>query len=351
MLQAETASSALAMVDSSPTVPSSTPTTSNMGRPLKRKREEFARPRPASYAADQNLSLADLLRRSETARVAPAPPGNSYNNFLQGAAAVAYELPSWQKPPPSINRSAGGQPFPLPYQPQTKSTPAQPRTPIQPSNSRPPMAGASQHSGPGLYTVMKVKTTPKSRSLQQSFQAPMNEQLQSRPQAVLACTSCRIAKRRCDEARPMCGLCVKLNKTECHYEGPTHAPNVATGSQRQDVGYDHAHQQSAGFAQPPLQPAQGPGHGSAGKQAETVVTQGASQHVPSKPSQQAPVPIAPMQQPSQPSWDNEVSTQHTPLASWSQDSSWPSQGSPPLQAWGNVTMAQQHSPDPWYPKR
>ncbi|CAK1365338.1 hypothetical protein CB0940_08923 [Cercospora beticola] len=356
MLQAETASSALAMVDSSPTVSRPAPTTSNMGRPLKRKREEFARPRPASYAADQSLSLADLLRRSETARVAPAPPGNSYNNFLQGAAAVAYELPSWQKPPPSINRPPGGQPFPLPYQPQTKSTPAQPQTPIQPSNSRPPMAGGSQHSGPGLYTVMKVKNTPKSRSLQQSYQAPMNEQLQSKPQAVLACTSCRIAKRRCDEARPMCGLCVKLNKTECHYEGPTtHVPNATGASQQQGVGNGPAHQRPAGLALPSLQPAQGPGQSSGGKQTETDVTQGASQHVQSaQPSQQAPVPIAPMQQQSQPSWDNEVSPQHTPLASWSQDPSlqqWPSQGSPPLQAWGNITMAQQPSPDPWYPKR
>ncbi|KAM3416528.1 hypothetical protein BST61_g8118 [Cercospora zeina] len=82
LLQAETASSALAMVDS-PTVSRPVATNSNIGRPLKRKREDLTRPTHTDQAADSSLSLADLLRQSAAARVPPSPSENSFRTLYR----------------------------------------------------------------------------------------------------------------------------------------------------------------------------------------------------------------------------------------------------------------------------
>ncbi|KAF2213842.1 hypothetical protein CERZMDRAFT_117109 [Cercospora zeae-maydis SCOH1-5] len=352
MLQAETASSALAMVDS-PTAPRSVATTSNIGRPLKRKREDFTRPIYTSPNPDSSLSLADLLKQSAAAGVPPSPSENSFSKFIQGAAAVAYELPTWQKPPPSMNRSAGGPSYQMPYQPQARTAsasnstaPAHPPPLSQPTQSQRPAPGFTQSSGPGLYTIMKVKNPPKFRPSHQNFQTlPHTEQFGShtRPRSAVACTSCRIAKRRCDEVRPICGLCVKLKKTECHYEGPA-LQSAASG------------QRSPGLAQPPVQPSQGSDQGSMERQAESNATQSNPQSIQSaQPSQHTSATLAPKQEKSQTSWDNDSSSsQHKPLASWPQGSHmppWPSQGPHSLQTWGNVAIPKPASPDPWFPKR
>lgn len=366
MLQAETASSALALVKPPPA--QSGPSTSNIGRPLKRKRDETA---PPGRLSDPPLSLADLLRQSETAK-APPPTNESGGKSTPGAAAVAYELPSWQTPPPALRQSADGLPYPLPYQPKGRKmvvtaltppsgTSAALKNPPHPKNFQQFRVSSStparkQPASQGLFTTMKMVPTNKTplRWPQQSQQSQMNPPsatqfvAQSRHRSVLACTNCRLAKRRCDEGRPHCGACSKTGRLDCKYEAPAGWKAIMSADSQQSPTQQNTSstlaQSTPNSAQPTTQSAQSTGQQSA----QT-----------SRTGQQTP----------QGTWENGNATQsswpqsststaqwQTPSAQSTNSQQWPSQSSPPLQTWGNITIASPNivrpsSPDPWYPKR
>ena len=374
MLKAETASSALALVDR-PTA-HQRPQSSNISRPLKRKREDFARPAPPARQSNQNLSLADLLRQSETAK-AP-PPSNGNVRVAPGTAAVAYELPSWQEPPPAPRQTADGLPYPLPYQPKGKkvlvpaSTPAAvPKNPPHPKNfqqfrvNSTPAKQQSSNQG-GMFTTMKMVPTDKPPlRWPAEYQTPMNPPsatqfvAQSKPRSVLACTNCRVAKRRCDEGRPHCGACSKTGRTDCRYEAPAGWQKASTSANQQQTQSQNSTpvQSTPTSAQAPAQPMLD----TARTNTQTPAQSSWSQTSPS--GHQSWSGAAPIQQTPQGNWDagqsgwpQDSTSQNTFTQGTSSAQSWPSQNSPPLQAWGNITMAspstvRPQSPDPWYPKR
>lgn len=220
-LQAESyASSALAMVDR--TEPS------NIGRPLKRKRDPEPPIPRTTYS--KPMSLVELLAQSESAKASPpATELSSGQNKSHMPAPVAYDLPSWQVPPPRLNNqhhngaSAG---YPAPYQPpyqpgqhRTPSTPSVSQTQLQPVKHRPPFKqnASSQPSGnhpkaQGLFTTMKPISISAPAGLPGTMYAPTATMYQDRDQSVsttagyeamqrqrrarTSCVRCRLGKRK-----------------------------------------------------------------------------------------------------------------------------------------------------------
>lgn len=155
-LQAENvATFALAAMDS--------PKTSNIGRPLKRKRESGG-PITQSKEWDQGISLMDLLRHSDTANV-PQPAAEIAKPVRAPAkASVAYELPSWQSPPPPLNTPGPNSAYPAPYPPpQFRNQAASTPTPKQRQPS------AQQPKAQGLFTTMKPATWSNKSAEQVSY--------------------------------------------------------------------------------------------------------------------------------------------------------------------------------------
>lgn len=369
MLQAETASSALALVK--PLLAQSGPSTSNIGRPLKRKRDETA---PPARPSDQPLSLADLLRQSETAK-APAPTNENGGKPTPVAAPVAYELPSWQTPPPALRQSADGLPYPLPYQPKGKTmvvtaltpsgTPAASKNPPHPQNFQQFRVSSStpapkQPPSQGLFTTMKMVPTnkPPLRWPQKSQQSSMNPPsatqyvAQFKHRSVLACTNCRLAKRRCDEGRPLCGACIKTGRSDCRYEPATGWKAIMSADSQQSPTRQNPSSAPAQSTPNSAQPTAQSAHSTGQQSAQTSHT--------GQTSQQTPQGTWENGNATQSSWPQSTSSTaqwQTPSAQQSTSSQqWPSQSSPPLQRWGNITIASPNivrpsSPDPWYPKR
>jgi hypothetical protein len=142
---------------------------------LKRKREEMDEA-PQPSAPQKQISLADLLKHSET--TGPPAPIINYSRRRGGAAPVAYETPSWQTPAPPTNRPQNGQtypqpyvhPYPLPYQPRSRPQPVVPLTPAATASQRaaihsnstgkpqPGTPQARQSPAQGLFTTMKMVT-------------------------------------------------------------------------------------------------------------------------------------------------------------------------------------------------
>ncbi|KAI5362217.1 Putative zn(2)-C6 fungal-type DNA-binding domain-containing protein [Septoria linicola] len=367
MLQAESAKSKSPVIDSSPSV-RPRPPSSNIGRPLKRKREDIDRPAPVPRQSNQPLSLADLLRQSETARAPPPSSDTRNTKTTPGAAAVAYDLPPWQTPPPPLNRPANGLPYQLPYQPQAPKVPVTaltsggPTTPMPTSNPPVPpknlqhfRATSAQKPGPGLFTTMKVVEKPPLRWSQPSYQTPPSTTqfiTHSRPRSVLACTNCRLAKRRCDEGRPACAACSKTARTDCRYETPAHLQKQSAsnhGQQPQQNDTTMPKQTEATSAQQP-----DPTTTNADTTSQQLQTPAIwSQNAPSSGQQtRQNWSETPLQQPSQTAWGTGSSMQQQSLSNWSQDpssiSSWPEMSTKSTNAQHN---AKEHSPDPWYPKR
>lgn len=263
-LQAETyASSALAMVDR--TEPS------NIGRPLKRKRDDGpAKPR---NLPSKPMSLMEILSQSESAiKSSTASDSNNRQPPSRMPAPIAYELPSWQTPPPPLNNQRhDGTPagYPAPYQPPYQ--PPQNRTPppsvtathLQPVKHRPPFKQKSpgqpdvpQPQPQGLFTTLKPMVNYPPANLPGTMYAPTatmhqnQSQVQSPPalagyemmqrhrRAKTSCVRCRQGKKKvcfkqystfvcmlihiqCDEGLP-CSACVKsgFGTMDCVYEGP-----------------------------------------------------------------------------------------------------------------------------------
>ncbi|KXT10796.1 hypothetical protein AC579_2969, partial [Pseudocercospora musae] len=337
------ASSALAIVDSPAPC---TPATSNMSRPLKRKRTPPPPPpAPVNRDLHKPLSLADLLRQSDTAQT----PGPSFEveppRFSNKPAPVAYDLPSWQMPPPSLNKPPSDLPYPLPYQPKrTQPSPT-------PPSAKPAMAsqraainatapqqkvyqqfklGAPSPNQPqaqGLFTTMKPTPTPRADSVPwpaESYNTPQHPPGPTQfakyvaPRAKQSCTNCRFAKMRCDEGQP-CGSCVKKGRgNECTYE----QPRVASAQ--------NTPLPNAGFQQ------QRPG---------SNVGQGASQSWSHSSGSTYSVFSH--------NWENSEDTSQASSNQTRQTA----QSTPPMQTWGALSMApsgpqaREESPDPWYPRR
>ncbi|CZT25115.1 uncharacterized protein RCC_10844 [Ramularia collo-cygni] len=251
-LQAENyASSALAMVDR--------PESSNIGRPLKRKRES-APPLPRSPPVprsppDKPLSLMELLSQSESAKTPAVGELSSRQDPSHMPAPIAYDLPSWQIPPPPLNnrqQNGANIGYPAPYQPpyppsknHTPSTHIAAPTQLQQAQTqhKPPfkqkVSGQPAGSHPkaqGLFTTLKpvgnsapaglpVTTyAPTATMYQGEGQSPAittgYELMQRQRRARTSCERCRSGKRKCDEGQP-CTACIKggLGALDCVYEG------------------------------------------------------------------------------------------------------------------------------------
>ncbi|KXS96357.1 hypothetical protein AC578_3081 [Pseudocercospora eumusae] len=343
-LQAEEyANSALAMADSPAP---GTPATSNMSRPLKRKRTPPPPPpAPVNGNPRKPLSLADLLRQSDTAQT-PAPSFEvEPPKFSKKPAPVAYDLPSWQAPPPSLSKAPNDLPYPLPYQPKRTQPPptptsAQPATASQRAamNATAPQQkvyqqfkliapSSNQPKAQGLFTTMKPIPTPRADSLPwpaESYNTPQHPPGPTQfakyvaPRAKQSCTNCRFAKMKCDEGQP-CGSCVKKGKdNECSYEQPRLALAQNTPLP------------NAGFQQ-----------------------QGQGSHVAQGASQSWSHPSGSTYSVSSQNVQNSADTSQAPSNQTSQTV----QSTPPMQTWGSLSMAppgpqeREDSPDPWYPKR
>lgn len=129
-LQAESfAGSALAIIDR--TGPS------NIGRPLKRKRDTESL--KSKISPDKPLSLVELLSQSASAK---APPKSTEASNKQQKshvlAPIAYDVPPWQSPPPPLNnRGTAG--YAPPYQPAKGRASLKPvaQPPLQPMGQQP----------------------------------------------------------------------------------------------------------------------------------------------------------------------------------------------------------------------
>ncbi|KAF2171722.1 hypothetical protein M409DRAFT_50380 [Zasmidium cellare ATCC 36951] len=335
-LQAENvASSALAAME--PAQPS------NIGRPLKRKRDSGGPPIVQSKDWNQGMSLMDLLRQSDTAN-APQPPPEAAKPARQPAKApVAYELPSWQSPPPPLNHPGPTSGYPAPYPPpQSRNKPTSTPTPQQRKSS------AQRPQAQGLFTTMKPATWTNKSAEQVSYgpistqpspvvfkppQTTTSTRFTNRdahvPRAIRSCNNCRLRKLKCDEGRP-CSTCIKSNKTDCDY-----VPNP-----------------------------------SASTSSSTPVPTPAQSAQPAPPAQpRAPQPPPKAIQPARPDFAASSSSwgdlsQHSGPISWQtqSESLGPSQQWQPPQS-GDLaagTMAygksqnqgqREESPDPWFPKR
>ncbi|EME85225.1 uncharacterized protein MYCFIDRAFT_174056 [Pseudocercospora fijiensis CIRAD86] len=338
-LQAEEyASSALAIADNS--VPG-TPAASNTSRPLKRKRTPPPPPpAPVIRNPHKPLSLADLLRQSDTAQT-PAPSFEvEPPKFSNKPAPVAYDLPSWQAPPPSLGKAPKDLPYPLPYQPKRTQAPLTP-TSVNPATAS--QRASINATGPqqkvyqqfklgtpstnaqqahGLFTTMKPTPNPRADSLPwpaESYNTPQYPPGPTQfakyvaPRAKQSCTNCRFAKMRCDEGQP-CGSCVKKGRgNECAYEQPRVAP-------------------------PPPPPP--PNAGFQGASQSWTHPSGSTYSVSSQNLQNHTEDTS--QASSNQTWQTAQST---------------STSTPPMQTWGALSMApstqqvREQSPDPWYPKR
>ena len=195
---------------------------SNVGRPLKRKRDSDASEGPKE--SGKPLSLVDLLKKSAKieSRVAPSPSPNTSTQNGARPPPVNYDLPSWQKPPtpptapqpPPVPKqkppqtpqngtqfTSPYQPYQPPYQPHQSPYPQQTQqgylpTPPQSKQPKQPQAqqqylGLPKHhpQSQGLFTTMKsVASDP-----------PITHYVPVSVQSVRAkqsCTNCRYGKKK-----------------------------------------------------------------------------------------------------------------------------------------------------------
>lgn len=177
---------------------------SNIGRPLKRKRD-YAPPAPMQAPRDPSkpLSLMELLRQSDTAN-APSPVSETAQpKAASMAPPVNYELPSWQTPPPALTRPSTNAPYQPPYPPpcqpnqsQTSSQKRQQKQPVAQSHPSQPTSNQNNNQAQGLFTTMKPTskeeyriTTPQTWQTPQAYFQPMQR-------AKTSCTNCRAGKKR-----------------------------------------------------------------------------------------------------------------------------------------------------------
>lgn len=170
---------------------------SNIGKPLKRKRESDT-PTHSARDTSKPLSLAELLRQSMSTDVPTSAPSTTVHTATSmHPPPVTYDLPSWQVPPPvpisrqNAQASQHSAPYPPPYQPS--QTPS--RAPL-PAASRPqPPPPPQEYFGPpkhhpqsqGLFATLKpVAQDP---PIQGTLPFYSNR-------ARTSCTNCRYSKKK-----------------------------------------------------------------------------------------------------------------------------------------------------------
>ncbi|KAK5118411.1 hypothetical protein LTR62_002925 [Meristemomyces frigidus] len=243
-----------------PLAPFRTPSTQG-GKSNKRKRDEST-----SDATVKPLSLFEILQQSDTAK-APEVMPKTVPKPSAAPPPVEYNLPSWQAPAPApapvphqhsaLNGGAQpyapAAPYPPPYQPldyqygRGDATPnGQVAIPRKSNNPLPNTSashvyhGASQGKHPqaqGLFSTLKPIRKPTYGEASRQFIVYAQP---GPPRAKTSCTNCRFSKKKvrsdahsytlvetdtngmvggqCDEVRPVCGACVRGNKTGCVYE-------------------------------------------------------------------------------------------------------------------------------------
>ena len=179
---------------------------SNIGKPLKRKRDSDAPPSSQTKPDGKAMSLVDILKQSQSAKSPPKPspvtPKTMTNMY---PPPVKYDLPSWQVPPPvpiqrPTQQAAGGQygaPYPPPYQPIRSQRPparmAMPPPPPPPQvHPRPPPREyfgppRTHPRGQGLFSTLRpVVPDPPIAGTTPVCSA----------RARTSCTNCRFSKKK-----------------------------------------------------------------------------------------------------------------------------------------------------------
>ncbi|KAK3070934.1 hypothetical protein LTR53_009556 [Teratosphaeriaceae sp. CCFEE 6253] len=162
---------------------------------------------------------------------------------------VDYGLPSWQLPFPAAplapvaiprvhthplaapvpSKGWAGGPYPPPYQPDHQSA-------IHiPNQKRKPVAIPRKQLGyitkpPRQYPGLPPDQAPKAQGLFQTLKPIRQGEVMSYEQFIMfnkerAKMSCRVAKRKCDEGKPMCSSCASTGKIECLYDSPPTGAN------------------------------------------------------------------------------------------------------------------------------
>ena len=203
---------------------------SNIGKPLKRKRDSDTPIQ--SGDSSKPLSLAELLKQSESAKPKKATPPKATKATPDARPPpLNYDLPSWQMAPPSMAPQPQGQqqppppskqpvkqptptslppsyqppyqPMQQPPQPQSQPVPHQSPTQYPPAQQQPPPPPQHKYSGltetytqsQGLFTTMKPvpKDPPPGRHVFPGFvPAPSHP---SQVHAKASCTNCRYGKK------------------------------------------------------------------------------------------------------------------------------------------------------------
>ncbi|KAK3718203.1 hypothetical protein LTR37_005318 [Vermiconidia calcicola] len=242
---------------------------SNVGKPLKRKRDSDA-PLQVSKSG-KPLSLVELLRQSEAAKE-PLPQQKSEKSNSRPSTQpppVTYDLPSWQRPPPAPapapvkppppppppQQQFSGLPYQPPYNPMHASRQQQQYgAPARP-NTQHPLAvvqrqeylGLPKDPHPqaqGLFTTMKPVWQDTFVPRIYVPNAP------SRRNKGPSCGNCRAGKKGCDEQKPVCGNCAKSGRVDCNYEAPSTAGGAAEAGPLQAVSAWNGQQTGEGLPLP-----------------------------------------------------------------------------------------------------
>ena len=199
---------------------------SNIGKPLKRKRDSDTPMQPRDPT--KPLSLFELLKQSGSA-AAPLPPSSSKPaNASVHPPPVNYDLPSWQKPPPpppappvlrDDNVRAGPARLshaptqPAQYNAQVAPPYQPPYKPAQPPQHQqgvfvPPTPQQQPPRPPQQEYLGLPKPHPQSQGLFTTMKPVAQESLsgyvayQPTPRAKTSCTNCRYGKKKVSHSKP-----------------------------------------------------------------------------------------------------------------------------------------------------
>ena len=140
----------------------SRPEASNISRPLKRKRNSDT-PKPSNNTG-KNLSLADLLKQSQSTKATRAPTSvTSKTTASKHPPPVTYDLPSWVPQPQE-------RPPPAPRNRQNHTAPSRPHG--QPPQYKPPVAAYPPPYQPNQSPQYQLNYLPQPQQFQQPLARP-----------------------------------------------------------------------------------------------------------------------------------------------------------------------------------
>ncbi|KAK0278997.1 hypothetical protein LTR01_007773 [Friedmanniomyces endolithicus] len=222
------------------------PNRSEVYVPSRKRKRPWEVPAPPP---NKPLSLLELLQQSEGAKSPTATQKADIRPMSTSALPppIDYNLPSWQPPaqPPSFpvaTPSATGKgstpyrdwksaPYPPPYQPQQQTRigtfapvaipKLQPgyQTKATPQAYQGLPSGKQHPKAQGMFSTLKPVRKDEYVGFAPQFVAYSGNRVKS------SCYACRMSKRKCDEARPVCTACAHSSKVDCVYDN---APAVST---------------------------------------------------------------------------------------------------------------------------